>query len=120
MSSSSNPPAGGRESKTSRLGYGIAKVLKIDLPPQPKYGNGSLDDEDTYIEEDPTVGEWVKDHSPTVKGVWNFLVGLFPFVNWIGKYNRVWFMGDVIAGVTVGTVVVPQSSLFSISSQRQS
>lgn len=67
---------------------------------------------DSYVEEDPTVVEWLAEHKPTAKEAWSFFVGFFPFVNWIGRYNRVWFAGDVIAGVTVGTVVVPQSSIY--------
>jgi len=119
MSSSSSSPAGARKSKATKLGYGLAKVLKIDLQtpgsPQPRNGNGPLDIEDNYVEEDPTVDEWIREHSPTAKGAWNFFLGLFPFLNWIGRYNRIWFAGDVVAGMTVGTVVVPQSSMFLIS-----
>ncbi|KAF8437770.1 sulfate transporter family-domain-containing protein [Terfezia claveryi] len=117
MSSSPTTPAERRNSKTSKLGYGIAKVLQIDLQasrsPDPKDGNRSLDIGDTYVEEDPTVEEWMREHNPTAKGAWNFLLGLFPFINWMGRYNRIWFVGDVIAGVTVGTVVVPQSMAYA-------
>ena len=59
----------------------------------------------------------MREHSPTAKGAWGFFVGLFPFIHWIGKYNKIWFAGDLIAGVTVGAVVVPQGSMFSISSR---
>lgn len=118
MSSSSSSPAGGRKSRASKLGHSIAKVLQIDLQtPQSNGGNGPLKIEDTYVEEDPTVGEWMREHSPTAKGAWGFFVGLFPFIHWIGKYNKIWFAGDLIAGVTVGAVVVPQGSMFSISSR---
>ncbi|RUS20430.1 sulfate transporter family-domain-containing protein [Endogone sp. FLAS-F59071] len=39
----------------------------------------------------------------------NYLVSLFPIATWITRYNLTWFLGDLIAGVTVGTVVVPQA-----------
>lgn len=117
MSSSPTTPAERRKSKTSKLGYGIAKALQIDLQasrsPHPKDGNRTLDIRDTYVEEDPTVEEWMREHKPTAKGTWNFVLGLFPFINWMGRYNRIWFVGDVIAGVTVGTVVVPQSMAYA-------
>ncbi|KAF8425615.1 sulfate transporter family-domain-containing protein [Tirmania nivea] len=114
---SSSPSAGERKSKTSQLGHGLAKALKIDLQTpgssQPKDRNGPLDIEDTYVEEDPTVEEWMREHCLTAKGAWNFFLGLFPFINWIGRYNKVWFAGDLIAGVTVATVVVPQSMAYA-------
>ena len=68
--------------------------------------------EGPYEEEDPTVVEWLAEHKPTTKEAWDFFLGFFPFVNWIGRYNRVWLTGDVIAGLTVGTIVVPQGSMF--------
>lgn len=115
MSSSFNAPRG--PSTASKLGHGIAKVLRIDLQPPSSPvldKNAPLDNGETYVEHDPTVGEWLSERRPTPQGAWNFFVGLFPFVNWIGKYNKTWFIGDVVAGVTVGTVVVPQSSMLSV------
>ncbi|KAI9265010.1 sulfate transporter family-domain-containing protein [Phascolomyces articulosus] len=37
-----------------------------------------------------------------------YLCSFFPIVYWIHRYNLTWFISDVIAGVTVGIVVVPQ------------
>lgn len=34
---------------------------------------------------------------------------LFPIAQWIHKYNLTWLIADLIAGITVGIVVVPQS-----------
>ncbi|KAH8554789.1 sulfate transporter family-domain-containing protein [Umbelopsis sp. PMI_123] len=34
---------------------------------------------------------------------------LFPIFQWIHKYNLTWLIADLIAGITVGIVVVPQS-----------
>lgn len=36
----------------------------------------------------------------------HYLVRLFPFTNWIGNYNLTWFLGDLIAGLTVGIMCV--------------
>jgi sodium-independent sulfate anion transporter 11 len=39
---------------------------------------------------------------------------LFPFWNWIFHYNLTWLFGDVIAGVTVGFVVIPQGMAYAL------
>lgn len=38
----------------------------------------------------------------------NYLTSFFPIVFWIHRYNLTWLISDIIAGVTVGIVVVPQ------------
>ncbi|TKY86276.1 hypothetical protein EX895_005101 [Sporisorium graminicola] len=38
---------------------------------------------------------------------------LFPFRKWIGSYNAQWLLGDIIAGITVALVVVPQSMSYA-------
>lgn len=37
--------------------------------------------------------------------------------NWIGYYNRQWLIGDLVAGITVGCVVVPQSMAYAVLAQ---
>lgn len=37
-----------------------------------------------------------------------YFLGLIPFIHWITRYNLTWFISDMIAGVTVGIVAVPQ------------
>lgn len=37
-----------------------------------------------------------------------YLSSFFPIIYWIHRYNLTWLISDVIAGVTVGIVVVPQ------------
>ncbi|KAI8076557.1 sulfate transporter family-domain-containing protein [Gilbertella persicaria] len=39
----------------------------------------------------------------------DYIVSLFPIATWIHRYNLQWLVRDLIAGVTVGVVVVPQS-----------
>ncbi|KAI8979259.1 sulfate transporter family-domain-containing protein [Mycotypha africana] len=39
----------------------------------------------------------------------NYLFSLFPIASWIHRYNLMWLFHDLIAGITVGIVVVPQS-----------
>ncbi|KAH7889777.1 sulfate transporter family-domain-containing protein [Phlebopus sp. FC_14] len=43
----------------------------------------------------------------------DYLVGLFPILGWITRYNVGWLTGDLIAGMTVGIVVVPQSMSYA-------
>lgn len=38
---------------------------------------------------------------------------IFPIRTWIGRYNLTWLYGDLIAGLTVGTVVIPQAMGFA-------
>ena len=38
-----------------------------------------------------------------------YLISLFPIITWIHRYNLQWLLRDLIAGLTVGVVVVPQS-----------
>ncbi|KAI8369704.1 sulfate transporter family-domain-containing protein [Blakeslea trispora] len=38
-----------------------------------------------------------------------YIVSLFPIMSWIHRYNVQWLIRDLIAGLTVGVVVVPQS-----------
>ncbi|KAG5994037.1 hypothetical protein E4U43_003334 [Claviceps pusilla] len=73
----------------------------------------SISNADLFIEHEPTVGEFLAEITPTARGVARYVSRLFPFVQWIGKYNLIWFIGDLIAGVTVGAVVVPQGMAYA-------
>ncbi|SAM08448.1 hypothetical protein [Absidia glauca] len=43
----------------------------------------------------------------------DYLVALLPIASWIRRYNLMWLMRDLIAGITVGIVVVPQSMAYA-------
>ncbi|GAA5907074.1 hypothetical protein JCM6882_005162 [Rhodosporidiobolus microsporus] len=43
----------------------------------------------------------------------SYFASLFPFTRWILNYNAQWLAGDLIAGLTVGMVVVPQSMSYA-------
>ncbi|KAF3184732.1 Sulfate permease 2 [Orbilia oligospora] len=100
---------------------GAAKLLGIKLDSDINEGavtrGESIQSTDTYVEEEPTIGEWVRDHIPHKSEVVEFVTSLFPFLQWIGNYNLLWLTGDLIAGITVGFVVVPQGMAYSILAQ---
>lgn len=52
-----------------------------------------------YIEEEPTVAEWLRELIPTRAGVAHYLRTLFPPLFWIPRYNCRWLLGDAVAGV---------------------
>ncbi|KAJ6105318.1 sulfate anion transporter [Penicillium sp. IBT 18751x] len=64
-------------------------------------------------ESDPTVLGWFHDVVPTRHQFKLYLARLFPFVQWMKHYNLQWLMGDLVAGLTVGAVVVPQSMAYA-------
>ncbi|KAI0303406.1 sulfate permease [Multifurca ochricompacta] len=70
-----------------------------------------------YPNDQPSVvssKDWVHNLARDPK---NFLVlyitRLFPIFGWITRYNVGWLTGDIIAGLTVGMVLVPQSMSYA-------
>ncbi|KAG8886508.1 hypothetical protein FRB97_003019 [Tulasnella sp. 331] len=43
----------------------------------------------------------------------DYLRRLFPILGWIGRYNLTWLTGDLIAGLTVGVILIPQSMSYA-------
>lgn len=89
----------------TKVGHGLAKVLGIKLDDQNQHDKVtrgesaySVDSADTYIDEEPTVGEWLSDVTPTPSGILHYFINLFPFTHWITRYNLQWFYGDLVAG----------------------
>ncbi|CAF4536424.1 unnamed protein product, partial [Rotaria sp. Silwood2] len=67
-----------------------------------------------YYEPCPTVKDWFKrkinNPKPIIK---NYFLSYLPFLNWIYRYNLVWFWSDLIAGLTVGAIVIPQGMAYA-------
>lgn len=118
MADSTSAPTAG----PGKFGRAIASLLQIDLTPaslarNPPHASGqggtdSILESDSFVESEPTVLEWVGDLQPTGSGISEYLLSLFPFVTWIHRYNLKWLYGDLVAGITVGCVVIPQGSKF--------
>lgn len=108
-------------STSTKVGHGLAKVLGIKLeqhnPPEDLLTRGesaySVDSADTFFEPEPSSKEWLQSLNPGKKGVINYFRNLFPFTRWILRYNLTWLAGDLVAGITVGCVVVPQSMAYA-------
>ena len=95
-------------STSTKIGHGLAKVLGIDLHYRHETGSDrvtrgesvfSIDSANTYVEEEPTALEWLHEVLPTGQGILNYIINLFPFLNWITRYNVQWLIGDLVAGM---------------------
>ncbi|KAJ3256022.1 Sulfate permease 2 [Chytriomyces hyalinus] len=42
-----------------------------------------------------------------------YLLGLFPIIDWLPRYNLQWLTGDFIAGITVTLVAIPQAIAYA-------
>ncbi|KAF2217983.1 hypothetical protein CERZMDRAFT_64073 [Cercospora zeae-maydis SCOH1-5] len=107
-------------STSTKVGHGLAKVLGIKLEedtPGSKLSRGesvfSVESADSYVEREPTAAEWLHDTIPSGRDVLQYCHSLFPFTKWILRYNAQWLYGDLVAGITVGAVVVPQSMAYA-------
>ena len=96
---------------TSKLGHGLAKVLGIKLQYRNPTGEDltrgesvySVSTADTYVEEEPTTLEWVRQVAPTGRTFVNWVYHLFPFTHWVTRYNTQWLIGDLVAGESIFT-----------------
>lgn len=109
-------------STRTKIGHGLAKVLGIKLDPEGRQTSDkitrgesvfSVSSAPDFVEEEPTVAEWFQDQTPDLHDMAEYARSLFPFTKWIGRYNLTWLTGDLIAGITVGAVVVPQGMAYA-------
>lgn len=67
-----------------------------------------------YHEPLPTVVQYGKGLvSDPLGKVRRYVISLFPIAKWIMHYNVKWAYGDLVAGITVGVVLVPQSMSYA-------
>lgn len=85
----SSPPSKARVHFEKFLGVKAEKVEE-EAP--------SIRNADPFIEREPTVGEFLEEFTPSGKDIAEYFYNLFPFLSWIGKYNLIWFIGDLVAG----------------------
>ena len=91
----------------TKIGHGLAKVLGIKIQYRNPTGEDritrgesvfSISSADTYVEEEPSSLEWIRDVSPSRRTFLKWAYNLFPFTHWIGRYNGQWFIADLVAG----------------------
>lgn len=70
-----------------------------------------------YREQEPTVAEWFRSLVPSRNGATDYFHDLFPSAQWITRYNLRWLLGDSIAGLTIGLVIVPQAMAYALLAQ---
>jgi solute carrier family 26 (sodium-independent sulfate anion transporter), member 11 len=101
--------------RATRAGHFLAKVLGIQLQQEEpiREDNAFGESDQVFVEQQPTVGEWLHSLKPSRKDALDYVVSLFPFLPWIGHYNSQWLLGDVVAGITIGAVVVPQGMAYA-------
>ncbi|KAJ7109152.1 sulfate permease [Mycena epipterygia] len=63
-----------------------------------------------YISSKDYLARFAKNPS---RNVLNYFLSLFPIITWITRYNLGWLSGDLVAGLTVGMVLVPQSMSYA-------
>ncbi|KAI5927540.1 sulfate permease [Camillea tinctor] len=105
-----------------KVGLKLARCLGIDIEAHErrvphdlvKRATDAIYPYEALLDEVPTVKEWALECLPSKYDIIPYLTSFFPFTKWIGRYNLRWFTGDVIAGVTLGLVVVPQVLSYSL------
>ncbi|KFA65182.1 hypothetical protein S40285_01483 [Stachybotrys chlorohalonatus IBT 40285] len=101
------------------------KILGIDVNERFTYQPSDLDTRatavvdpaDIFFEPEPSVSEVFKELVPTRAGALNYVSSLFPSAEWLPRYNLRWLLGDVVAGITIGLVVVPQAMAYAAIAQ---
>lgn len=87
-------------------------ISKEYYAPSPDYNDEDV--EWTYVQDIPSVVDPVKWYFRGFgRMALNYIISIFPILTWIYRYNWKWLYGDVVAGITVGVVVVPQSMSYA-------
>jgi solute carrier family 26 (sodium-independent sulfate anion transporter), member 11 len=73
----------------------------------------TLEPNNEYLEPEPTVFGFIKRAKPTEHGVVQYIADPFPCSKWICNYNLQWLIGDVVASITIGAVVIPQGMAYA-------
>lgn len=100
------------ENTATKVGHGLAKALGIKL----QYRNPTGDDlsrgesvysastADTYMEQEPSALDWLREVAPTSGTFLRWAYNLFPFVHWIAVTTcsgslEIWLqVGSVLSG----------------------
>jgi solute carrier family 26 (sodium-independent sulfate anion transporter), member 11 len=91
---------------SSKVGHYVAKGLGIKLHPKDPYHDPvtrgesivSIGTSDTFVEEQPSTADFFREITPSRHDIARYFWSLFPFLSWIGHYNSLWLVGDLVAG----------------------
>ena len=90
------------KSTAAKFGHAVAGFLGIQLETDPTSSSVyEVSNAAIYLEQEPTVLEWIRDQVPSWSEVLQYFLSLFPFLRWISHYNVQWFLGDLIAGTYI-------------------
>ncbi len=90
----------------TKVGHVLAKGLGIKVEKPVAYqdevtrGESVFSADDTWIEEPPHTIDVFANIVPTRHETIEYLISLFPFLQWIGHYNTQWLIGDLVAGTS--------------------
>lgn len=90
--------------------------VSLDIPPNAVYNNSS----DCIVQDDDynktncctSTTDWLKQTSANIFRK-KTLYKRLPILTWLPKYNRQDFIGDLMAGITVGLTVIPQGLAYA-------
>ncbi|KAH6608784.1 sulfate permease 2 [Trichoderma cornu-damae] len=111
---------------SAKVGLALARVLGIKLEDEAesayryeeplKRGESvfSIQSSDSFIDGPPTTSEWLHQQLPSQDEARGYVKSLFPFISWLPHYNLQWLAGDVVAGITIGAVLVPQGMAYAL------
>ncbi|PFH55560.1 hypothetical protein XA68_18037 [Ophiocordyceps unilateralis] len=101
----------------TQAGHVLAKVLGIKLqnsePESAKSISSAASSHDFFVDGGATSSEWLRHQLPSPDGVRRYAKSLFPFLAWVPHYNLQWLAGDVVSGLTIGAIVVPQGMAYA-------
>lgn len=111
---------------SAKAGHILASVLGIELKDENRdiyrHQDPATNDEhvfstgtsDSFIEGSPTTSEWLHEQLPSQADTLDYIKSLFPFLSWLPHYNLQWLAGDVVAGITIGAILVPQGMAYAL------
>lgn len=89
--------------------------VSLEIPPNGQYNNST----DCIVTEDDekrtccdSTGDWFRQTAANIFRK-KTLYKRLPILTWLPKYNRQDFVGDLVAGITVGLTVIPQGLAYA-------
>ncbi|QLG74552.1 hypothetical protein HG535_0G04350 [Zygotorulaspora mrakii] len=96
---------GGKGFKKSNLGFMGPEEPLFSADGIPSYNENTVNLREYY-------NHSIKEHL-TLKAAGKYVSSIFPIAHWLPFYNLKWGYADLVAGITVGCVLVPQSMSYA-------